>query len=564
MNTLRKFSYLVNPAISGKLRVGVLLALAVLITTSIMTYITFNNAVKEVEKVIHSNEIKVELEVFMSTLKDAETGVRGFLLTEDSSFLEPFTNSYKETNASYEKLKELVKDDLQQRKRLEALSIMINPRYLYLDSVLNFYAKNEYKKEVFLKWFRAGKSIMNNAREVVQQMRVEEDLILKQRAVQSQNSIRKSQVVIIIFLVTAIIIIGISFYLLLKSLKVIQEKEKTYRNIFEYSHDLLCICKSDFTIIECNPRFTHSFGFEKDAKRIIFPHHFFSDANDAQFIKENIIKGINVQQKELTFTGAQGELHVCLGSFILIDKLHKIYSVVLTDITDKIHLQREREAMERFANIGKVSRVLAHEVRNPLTNINLALEGLYDENKNESLKDYFGIIQRNSARINKLITELLNSTRPTVLDIGTVDINALIEESLLLAKDRIGLQHITIQKQFADNLPTITGDFDKLGIAFLNIIINAIEAMPKENGVLQITTTISKSMDVITLITDNGSGMDSETIDEIFQPFFTKKSNGTGLGLASTQNIILTHKGKVEVKSIVGKGTTFSICLPSK
>ena len=563
MNTLPKFSFLASPSLPGRLRVGVFLALTVLVSTSIMTYITFNDAVKEVEDVVHSNKVKIELEVIMSSLKDAETGVRGFLLTEDSSFLEPFTNSYKETNASYKKLKELVKDNSKQQKKIEALSVLINSRYIYLDSALYFYAKNENKKEVFLSRLRAGKTIMNNAREVVQEMRFEEDLILKLRAQQSYSSIRKSQVVIIIFLATAIIIIGLSFYLLLKFVKVIQEKEKTYRNIFEYSHDLLCICKSDFTVIECNPRFTHTFGFEKDATRAIFPHYFFSDANDAEFIKENISKGINVQQKELTFTGAQGELHVCLGSFILIDKVHKIYSIVLTDITDKIQLQREREAMERFANIGKVSRVLAHEVRNPLTNINLAVEGLYDENKEEGLKDYFGIIQRNSARINKLITELLNSTRPTVLNIGVVDINALIEESLLLAKDRIALQHITIQKEFADNLPTINGDFDKLGIAFLNIIINAIEAMPKENGLLQITTKITKNWDVITLITDNGFGMDTETIDEIFQPFFTKKSNGTGLGLASTQNIILTHKGKIEVKSIVGKGTTFTICLPS-
>ena len=563
MNTLPKFSFLASPSLPGRLRVGVFLALTVLVSTSIMTYITFNDAVNEVEDVVHSNKVKIELEVIMSSLKDAETGVRGFLLTEDSSFLEPFTNSYKETNASYKKLKELVKDNSKQQKKIEALSVLINSRYLYLDSALYFYAKNENKKEVFLSRFRAGKTVMNNAREVVQEMRFEEDLILKLRAQQSYSSIRKSQVVIIIFLATSIIIIGLSFYLLLKFVKVIQEKEKTYRNIFEYSHDLLCICKSDFTVIECNPRFTHTFGFEKDATRAIFPHYFFSDANDAEFIKENISKGINVQQKELTFTGAQGELHVCLGSFILIDKVHKIYSIVLTDITDKIQLQREREAMERFANIGKVSRVLAHEVRNPLTNINLAVEGLYDENKEEGLKDYFGIIQRNSARINKLITELLNSTRPTVLNIGVVDINALLEESLLLAKDRIALQHITIQKEFADNLPTINGDFDKLGIAFLNIIINAIEAMPKENGLLQITTKITKNWDVITLITDNGFGMDTETIDEIFQPFFTKKTNGTGLGLASTQNIILTHKGKIEVKSIVGKGTTFTICLPS-
>ncbi|MBC7586910.1 MAG: GHKL domain-containing protein, partial [Chitinophagaceae bacterium] len=256
------------------------------------------------------------------------------------------------------------------------------------------------------------------------------------------------------------------------------------------------------------------------------------------------------------------ELHVCLGSFILIDKAKKIYSVVLTDITHQMQLQREREALERFANIGKVSRVLAHEVRNPLTNINLAIEGLFEECKETRFHDYFGIIYRNSLRINKLITELLNSTRPTVLEYGKVDIKALLEETLSLAKDRIELQHITIEKNVDDNLPEINGDKKKLIIAFLNIIINAIEAMPKINGLLQINAAVSKNRLMAISITDNGSGMSEEIMEGIFQPFFTQKSNGTGLGLASTQNIILTHKGKVEVKSQLGQGTTFIVYLP--
>lgn len=562
MNAASKFSFLLSPSLSGKLRVGILLALIVLVTSSVMTYITFNDAVSEVEMVSHSNEVKIEIEAIISSLKDAETGVRGFLLTKDSSFLTPYITADKETRGSYEKLKLLTKDNRQQQIRLEALAVMIDPRYRYLDSLLNFYPKDPSNKTAFFRWLTQGKIIMDNAREIVQHMREEEDYILKHRARKSQESILRSQVVIIIFLTTAIIIIAISFYLLLKSLKVIQEKEKIYRNIFEYSQDLLCICKSDFTIIEANPGFIKTFGFEEAAERIIFPHHFFADANDAQFIRETISKGVNVQQKELSFTGAHGELHICLGSFILIDKAQKIYSVVLTDITEQVQIQREREALERFANIGKVSRVLAHEVRNPLTNINLAVEGLYDENKDENLNDYFGIIERNSLRINKLITELLNSTRPTVLEYSDVNISAVVEETLALAKDRMDLKHINIQKHFEENLPTINGDKDKLGIAFLNIVINAIEAMPKENGLLKIDAIFNKNKTIAVSITDNGSGMDNETIDSIFQPFFTKKSNGTGLGLASTQNIILTHKGKIEVDSELGKGTKFTVYLP--
>lgn len=555
-------SFLLSPSISGKLKRGISLAIAVLITTSLITYATFNNAVNEMRMVNRSNEVKTQIEVIISSLKDAETGVRGFLLTQDSSFLQPYKNAHKETKIAYQELKNLIDDNPAQQTRLQALSLMIEPRFLYLDSLLSNYRTDANNLKASMTWFKQGKKIMDQAREIVQHMREDENYTHVKKAEQVKETIQKSQIVIIIFLATAIAIIALSFYLIFKSLKLIQEKEKIYRNIFEYSQDLLCICKSDFSIIEANPGFIKAFGFEKDAERIIFPHHFFAEANDAKFIRETISKGVNVQQKQLSFTGAHGELHVCLGSFILIDKAKKIYSVVLTDITHQMQLQREREALERFANIGKVSRVLAHEVRNPLTNINLAIEGLFEECKETRFHDYFSIIYRNSLRINKLITELLNSTRPTVLEYGKVDIKALLEETLSLAKDRIELQHITIEKNVDDNLPEINGDKKKLIIAFLNIIINAIEAMPKINGLLKINAAASKNQLMAISITDNGSGMSEEIMEGIFQPFFTQKSNGTGLGLASTQNIILTHKGKVEVKSQLGQGTTFIVYLP--
>jgi signal transduction histidine kinase len=122
------------------------------------------------------------------------------------------------------------------------------------------------------------------------------------------------------------------------------------------------------------------------------------------------------------------------------------------------------------------------------------------------------------------------------------------------------LKKITVEKEYAKNLCVVSVDEEKIKIAFLNIIVNAVEAMHDENGVLKIKTEEKNKKCVIT-ISDNGIGMDRETRSKLFEPYFTNKLKGNGLGLTHTQNIILNHKASVEVKSEIGKGTSFIISL---
>lgn len=222
---------------------------------------------------------------------------------------------------------------------------------------------------------------------------------------------------------------------------------------------------------------------------------------------------------------------------------------------------RELRNIEKFASTGRIARTIAHEVRNPLTNINLASEQLKESliptEENNMLID---MVKRNSQRINQLISNLLNATKFSELAFEKVSINELIDRALELAEDRISLKHIEIKKDYAENICKINVDEDKLKIAFLNIIVNAIEAMEAEKGLLTINTRIVEGKCRIEFI-DNGIGMNDEILSKLFEPFFTNKDNGNGLGLTNTQNIILNHKGRIEVESVEGKGTSFIITL---
>ncbi|MEX6688957.1 ATP-binding protein [Danxiaibacter flavus] len=222
----------------------------------------------------------------------------------------------------------------------------------------------------------------------------------------------------------------------------------------------------------------------------------------------------------------------------------------------------ELRSIEKFAATGRIARTMAHEVRNPLTNIGLASEQLRGEidGNNEEIALLMGMIDRNVSRINQLITDLLNSTKFVQLQYTKVNVNNLVDDTLMLAKDRIDLKNIKLEKSYDPNLCDIKVDPEKMKIALLNIIVNAVEAMESSSGVLNIKTEKDGDKCLIR-ITDNGSGMDEETVSKLFEPYFTRKPNGTGLGLTSTQNIILNHNGKIAVMSAPGTGTSFTITL---
>lgn len=221
----------------------------------------------------------------------------------------------------------------------------------------------------------------------------------------------------------------------------------------------------------------------------------------------------------------------------------------------------ELRSIEKFASTGRIARVIAHEIRNPLTNINLSADQLCaDDLEKEEKKYLLEVIQRNSTRINYLITDLLNATKFSELNYQNADINTLLNETLQFAADRAELNKIRIEKKYAKNIPPVKVDKDRIKIAFLNIIVNAIESMDAATGKLLVETTM-KNDNCIINISDNGKGMDKETLSKIFNPFFTSKSDGNGLGLTNTQNIILNHKGKIQVSSELFNGTTFSITL---
>lgn len=222
---------------------------------------------------------------------------------------------------------------------------------------------------------------------------------------------------------------------------------------------------------------------------------------------------------------------------------------------------KELKSMEKFTSTGRIARTIAHEVRNPLTNISLAAEQLQESaipnNESSMLLD---MINRNTVRINQLVSDLLNATKVIELHNKTVNINKIIDQTLEMAADRIDLGKIKVEKNYLPEGCNVSVDEEIIKVAFLNIIVNAIEATEKNKGVLKLRTRKEGDRCIVE-IEDNGSGMDEDTQQKLFEPYFTSKPKGNGLGLTNTQNIIMTHRGKISVRSKPGKGSVFVVTL---
>lgn len=242
-----------------------------------------------------------------------------------------------------------------------------------------------------------------------------------------------------------------------------------------------------------------------------------------------------------------------------------IFHVV--DVTHNLQLQARVIENERFVASGRLAASVAHEINTPLQSIQNALDLLRvisEEEREEFLSSALGEIQR----IGKIVRQLLDLYRPGTPTYGPVDVTTLIERILLLMGKQLKEQHVTVERRFVPGPPRLWGRADELSQVLLNLLINALDAMPN-GGTLWVETRSeehplygAEGQVFIVVIRDTGSGISPDITQHIFEPFVTTKENGTGLGLSISSQIVEHHGGTIAVESQPGEGSTFTIMLP--
>ena len=217
---------------------------------------------------------------------------------------------------------------------------------------------------------------------------------------------------------------------------------------------------------------------------------------------------------------------------------------------------------EKLAALGQLAAGIAHEIRNPLTSINILIHSLTKNFPSEdSHREDLNVIEEEIDRINEILDRFLRFAKPAPPLLERTEVASIFEETLQLIRPRMEKQRVHVQKEFQD-LPMILMDREQIKQVALNLLLNAVQAMPR-GGTLTLRGQNSKDGQWITIsIQDSGVGIPDEDMNKLFDPFFSTKEGGIGLGLSIAHRIIDQHHGKIEVESDPGKGTLFTIWLP--
>jgi two-component system, NtrC family, sensor histidine kinase HydH len=268
------------------------------------------------------------------------------------------------------------------------------------------------------------------------------------------------------------------------------------------------------------------------------------------------------------------ELSDLAGAFdqMAID-LKKAQERIIQEAETKLELERSLRQSEKLATVGQLASGLAHEIGTPLNIIGgraeLIKRKLEDK---EGAQKNLDIIVQQTERITKIIQQLLGFVRKKKPEQKTLRISTLLETTLAFLDHQIQKQKVNVVREISDDLPSVIGDPDQLQQVFLNLILNAIQSMP-EGGILHLSVSSKwipkegiedgRRQYVVVSVTDTGIGMEKEVVQNIFNPFFTTKDTGTGLGLMVSQGIVQDHEGWIDVESELGKGSMFKIYLPT-
>ena len=577
----------------GFIRAIFLIAFFVLIFLASITY----RHIKELDKISDSMrntyEISIQLGQLISFIKDAETGHRGYVITNDSLFLGPFVNARKNVNYSFQSIKVAVRNDPEKQERLKKIYNLVDKRFSYFRN--NFSTKEQFNEN-----FKKGKVVMDSLRyEVNYMLNLENKLLNFKDKLYNTNNSNTPLIIFSTFLIS-ILILGFGYIRIIKNyndlmdqnirLKIFDESSKQAEMLGKYGSWLFDLEERSFSysdnkfrLLGCEPQ-----SFSPSIEKLLeFVHPDDQDIikNAFELIKEKeilplfnyrIIKRDTLEIRHFRTTGK-----------IFIDRLQRKNMIGTTqDITEDYNKNqlieiRNKELEQNNKELTEFNHVASHDLQEPLRKIQTFISRIEDKEKDilsESGKTYFEKIQEASNRMRILIDDLLQYSRTNrsektfeTIDLQTIASNAISELS----------ENINEKKAIVnfEKLHKVQGIQFQLEQLFINLISNSLKySKADEAPVISITSKKvkaskspqlndnSKKEYINIIFTDNGLGFEQEYAEKIFLLFNRlhgkKEYAGTGVGLAICKKIVENHKGYIFAKGEPNVGATFEIYLP--
>ena len=334
-----------------------------------------------------------------------------------------------------------------------------------------------------------------------------------------------------------------------------------YSLAFMRAHDIILIADCNQKIIDANPAACRRLGFSREDLSTMNISQVFSSHNDGlKFCKDICKTNVVVDNKKYMFKTGDGKSFPVLVDANKIDDETEIFMVVAKDISSYNQEQENHFTKKEMMVLGKMAQNVAHDLKNPLNNIFLGLHQFRSviPEGNEEARFYLDFLEKNSRRINELISSSLSAESVLQLHKEQLDLNELVNEAAEKASDKIQMSNIILNLDLSDRPFHFKLDKEKMLMALDNLIVNAIESVPENDGIIYIKTG-QKNGKAALVISDNGHGIPAADLRNIYDSNFTTKSKSMGLGLANTEQILNAHEVEMDVQSEIGRGSTFTL-----
>lgn len=573
-------------------------ALLIIAIVGGITYKTTKNLSDATDLVVHTYKLNVELEQILSYLKDAETGQRGYILTTDSLYLEPFFSGREKINNTFAELKELTRNDKVQQENLVALSKLIDNRMANFDKSATFILFDSLKTEDFVEVFLEGKYMMDAIRDKIASMIALERAQLSYRQKAYKSSLNLTPVFLFALILLSLALVLIAYFKTAKDVKDLKRTNQELEIFKESTNQAEIISRHGNWVYHIEKG---TYDYSDNLYRLLGeqPQSFepttenfmsFVHPDDLEKLQEDVAKML--ENEHLPFIHYRiiqksGNIRYlkAYGQTIELDGTRKLLGTT-TDVTDEIEgikLLEERNAeLERNnKELSAFNHVASHDLQEPLRKIQTFLSRLVDtEENNLSEKGtlYISRIQNAATRMRLLIDDLLQFSRTNKIEKNFVNsnINLLLENAKQDLAEAISESNAEI---VADNFPVMDVIPFQIQQLFLNLIGNSIKYQSKgTEPKIKITYERINALEDDKLVkpkkefyhklefTDNGIGFSNEYAEQIFVLFnrLHNKSDysGTGIGLSICKKIIENHDGYIFADGVSGEGATFTVYLP--
>lgn len=486
-----------NERAEKRISIGFLIALLIFGLISINSYRSIDRFVIDNDSVTHTRAVIGNLREVLSLLKDAETGQRGFIITGNSSYLEPYKKGIVEVKGRIDELHRLTAGDKEQQKMIQELELLVSGKFEELRETIDLRSHRGFASSVRIIETNRGKRIMDSIRMIVSDLTEKEETLLEKQLRESSQSAGNALGTLILGNALAFIILVTSISLLFRQ---IAERRKA----------------------------------------------------------EDALRAMNEQLSDRVEEGTA--------------ELRSAIEALQTETNSRMQIEEELVRIQKFESLGVLAGGIAHDFNNLLTvisgNANL---GLMRTDKGHTSYQRLMEIEKAAQRAVDLTRQLLTFSKAGTPVKRKANIESLVRETAGLALSGSAMSYcLTVPQE----LPDIEIDAGQISQVIHNMIINADHAMPGGGNIDMQCEIVSVSNstrlplsagDYLRLsIRDGGIGIPSEHLSKIFDPYFTTKQKGSGLGLAMSYSIIRKHDGHIHVESETGKGTIFQLYLPAK